>query len=199
MLQLFVFVEGSEINLADDRWGPCDANTDCPPSTRSRLPWMCHWSSFLSRVDLVYSYKCPRDQDECGDISDLTWQWWLVFAILMIAHLAKDIINGTKMIIFSAKARHSSRQRAWFFIGGTLLASVTGERTCCNAFIYSGCGPAPVAHHTPPSTIHASLHPYVRWVRVSLCKTYMLCGLDLIKWLVVVLSTISNTAIATSK
>jgi len=131
MLQLFVFVEGSEINLADDRWEPCDAKADCPPSTRSRLTWMCHWSSLLSRVDLVYSYKCPRDQDECDDTSDLTWQGWLVFAILMIAHLAKDIINGTKMIILSAKARHSSRQRARFFIGGTLLVSVTGERACC--------------------------------------------------------------------
>ncbi|KAL7554398.1 hypothetical protein ACHAWF_017845, partial [Thalassiosira exigua] len=104
---LFVFVEGSEVNLADDR------------------------------VDLVYTYKCPRDQEECDNTSDLTWRGWLVFAILMVAHLAKDVINGTKMIILSAKARHSAWQRARFFTGGTLLVAVTAF-TLYVSTIYNG-------------------------------------------------------------
>jgi len=92
---LFVFVQGAEVNLSDDK------------------------------SDLAYTYKCPRDQDECRDTSDLTWQGWTVYAILMAAYLMKDAINGAKLIVLSAKKRHSSNTKTRLFFGGTLLASVT--------------------------------------------------------------------------
>ena len=43
----------------------------------------------------------------------------------MAAHLSKDLINGTKMIIHSAQVRHSRYARARIFIGGLLLNLVT--------------------------------------------------------------------------
>ena len=92
---LFVFVNGAEIDLSDDN------------------------------VDLIYSWKCSRDQDECHDTSDLTWKGWTVFGVLMATHLLKDLINGIKMIVLSAKERHETNTRARYFVGGTLMATVT--------------------------------------------------------------------------
>lgn len=95
MWMLFVFVQGSEIDLSDDQ------------------------------SDLAYTLKCPRDDDECRDSSDLDWRGWTVYAILMSANLLKDAINGAKLIVLSAKRRHSSNTKARLFFGGTLLTSVT--------------------------------------------------------------------------
>jgi hypothetical protein len=92
---LFVFVNGAEIDLSDDN------------------------------VDLIYSWKCSRDQDECRDTSDLNWKGWTVFGVLMATHLLKDLINGIKMIVLSAKERHETNTRARYFVGGTLMATVT--------------------------------------------------------------------------
>ena len=50
---LFIFVEAAEIDLSDDN------------------------------VDLIYSWKCNRDQIDCRDTSDLDWRGWTVFGILM--------------------------------------------------------------------------------------------------------------------
>jgi len=94
MWMLFLFVEGAEIDLSNDK------------------------------TDLVYTWKCPRDQDECRDTADLDWQGWLAFTILMVAHLLKDVINGSKMVILSGKARHDNLTRIKFFLGGTLLSAV---------------------------------------------------------------------------
>jgi len=92
---LFVFVSGAEIDWTDDK------------------------------SDFVYTWKCPRDQDECENKSDLTLQGWAVFAILMIAYLLKDVISGKKLIVLSAKERHSFHTRTRFFFGGWLLNTVT--------------------------------------------------------------------------
>mmetsp|Transcript_32639 Transcript_32639/g.68463 ORF Transcript_32639/g.68463 Transcript_32639/m.68463 type:complete len:220 (-) Transcript_32639:46-705(-) len=43
----------------------------------------------------------------------------------MVAHLLKDVINGTKMVILSGKERHAYRPRIRFFAGGTLLGAVS--------------------------------------------------------------------------
>jgi len=88
---LYVFVLGSEFDLTND----------------------------IS--DLVYTFRCPKDTDSCGDTSDLDWRGWLAFAILMGAHLLKDMINGSKMIVLSAKKRHSTHKRLRFFFGGMFL------------------------------------------------------------------------------
>ncbi len=92
---LFVFVKGSEQNLSSDK------------------------------TDLVYTWKCPRDVDDCRDLSDLSFDGWLVFGFLMSLYLLKDIIGGVKMVILSAKPRHDIEYRARFFCGGMLLSAVT--------------------------------------------------------------------------
>ena len=92
---LFIFVEAAEIDLSDDN------------------------------VDLIYSWKCNRDQIDCRDTSDLDWRGWTVFGILMATHLLVDIINGVKLVILSAKQRHDWNTRTRYFIGGTLMVNIT--------------------------------------------------------------------------
>jgi len=92
---LFVFVEGAEVDLSDDN------------------------------IDLIYSWKCSRDQDDCRNTSDLDWKGWTIFGVLMATHLLKDLINGIKMIVLSAKERHETNTRSRYFVGGTLMATVT--------------------------------------------------------------------------
>ena len=43
--------------------------------------------------DFKYSWKCPRNSTECTNESDLDWRGWTLFAILMAAHLLKDILS----------------------------------------------------------------------------------------------------------
>jgi len=95
MWMLFLFVQGAEIDLSNDN------------------------------TDLVYTWKCSRDQDECRDTGDLTWQGWVAFAILMVAHVLKDIINGSRMVVLSGKDRLILQTRIKFFFGGTLLGAVS--------------------------------------------------------------------------
>ena len=46
------------------------------------------------------------------------WRGWVCFGILMTAHLLKDIVNGSKLIVLSGKQRHSLKSRIRFFFGG---------------------------------------------------------------------------------
>ena len=92
---LSFFVEGSEIDLSDDK------------------------------VDVVYTWKCPRDYDECFSTKDLDAPGWIGFAVLVGAHVLADVINGGRMIVLSAKERHSFNFRARIFIGGTMLCSIS--------------------------------------------------------------------------
>ena len=92
---LSFFVEGSEIDLSDDK------------------------------VDVVYTWKCPRDDEECFPTKDLNALGWIGFAVLVGAHVLADVINGGRMIVLSAKERHSFNFRARIFIGGTMLCSIS--------------------------------------------------------------------------
>merc|ERR1711957_281746 len=91
----FLFVEASEVDLSADR------------------------------SDLAYTWKCPRDNYECNNTADLTYQGWVAFAILMATHVLKDIINGMKLVVLSGKRRNDTQTRLRFFIGGTLLAALS--------------------------------------------------------------------------
>ena len=71
--------------------------------------------------DFQYSWKCPRNSTECSDESDLDWQGWALFVILMAAHILKDIINGLKLLILCGKRRHGRKARMQYFIGGFFL------------------------------------------------------------------------------
>ena len=81
------------------------------------------------KSDMVYTWKCTRDQATCFSIHDLDWQGWSAFAIFMAAHLLKDGINGLKMIKHSTKRRVGRNVRIRLFIGGTLLTLVTAYTT----------------------------------------------------------------------
>ena len=76
-------------------------------------------------IDIQFTWKCPRDSFVCKDTADLAGAGWFIFSVLMIANLAKDMISGTKLIYHSSKVRHSRASRIRYFIGGTLLCSIT--------------------------------------------------------------------------
>ena len=77
------------------------------------------------KVDMVYTWKCTRDQETCFDTNDLNELGWFAFIILMAAHLLKDGISGLKMIKYSAKTRLGRFVRIRLFIGGTILTLIT--------------------------------------------------------------------------
>lgn len=76
-------------------------------------------------IDIQFTWKCPRDSDSCRDTADLNGIGWFIFCMLMIAHLAKDSINGSKLIYHSSRIRHSRGSRIRYFIGGIGLCSIT--------------------------------------------------------------------------
>merc|ERR1712086_1224064 len=92
---LHIFVKASEIEMSDDN------------------------------SDLTYTFKCPRDLDECRDTDDRDWRGWIPFGILLTVHLLKDVINGLKMVVLSGKERHSRQKRSGFFFGGLLLILIS--------------------------------------------------------------------------
>ena len=77
------------------------------------------------KIDLEFTWKCPRDLDVCSDTSDLAITGWFIFAVLMVAFLAKDMINGWKLIYHSSKRRHPLWTRMRYFISGLGLCSIT--------------------------------------------------------------------------
>lgn len=87
-------------------------------------------------IDLEFTWKCPRDSEICNDKSDLTPYGWTMFCILVIVFLAKDLINGSKLIYLSSKARHPLWSRMRYFVGGWSLCTITlfafYVRSCCN-------------------------------------------------------------------
>ena len=74
---------------------------------------------------LQFTWRCPRDSDECINISGITLAGWFIFAILVTANLAKDLIGGSKLIYHSSKVRHSLGSRIRYFISGMSLFSIT--------------------------------------------------------------------------
>mmetsp|Transcript_32680 Transcript_32680/g.74122 ORF Transcript_32680/g.74122 Transcript_32680/m.74122 type:complete len:250 (+) Transcript_32680:3-752(+) len=57
--------------------------------------------------------------------NDLSKYMWVVFGVLMVAFLSKDVCSGAKMILLAGKQRLSTQRRVKFFIGGTFLVSIT--------------------------------------------------------------------------
>ena len=76
-------------------------------------------------TDIEFTWKCPRDTEVCKDKSDLEPVGWFFFCILMFAFLAKDLINGLKLLYHSSKARHKFWPRIRYFIGGLCLCMIT--------------------------------------------------------------------------
>ena len=102
---LVLFVIASEVNLQDDK------------------------------TEIQFTWKCPRDSLRCTDTSDLTDAGWFIFSIVILAHLAKDLINGGKLLYHSSKIRHPRRSRIRYFIGGSGLCFITLFAlyvSCCN-------------------------------------------------------------------
>jgi hypothetical protein len=78
-----------------------------------------------SNSDFIYSWRCPRNDTTCTNTQDQDWKGWTIFAILMFSHLMRDLLNGSKLLVLSAKRRHSFHWRCRFFVGGLGLVMVT--------------------------------------------------------------------------
>ncbi|KAK1744106.1 leucine-rich repeat protein [Skeletonema marinoi] len=92
-------------------------------------------------IDIQFTWKCPRDSDVCDDKADLTKAGWAIFSLLMIAFLAKDIINGCKLIYFSSKVS-TLGARIRYLIAGMGLCSITAFAlyvSCCYHIEYDFC------------------------------------------------------------
>jgi len=76
------------------------------------------------RIDIQFTWKCPRDSDVCRDTADLTEIGWVIFFLLMFAFLAKDGINGCRLLYHSSRVRHPLTSRLRYFIGGMCLCSI---------------------------------------------------------------------------
>jgi hypothetical protein len=76
-------------------------------------------------IDIQFTWKCPRDKDECKNKQDLDGAGWFIFSVLVTVFLAKDIISGSKLIYHSAKSRHDRYSRIRYFCGGMILCSIT--------------------------------------------------------------------------
>mmetsp|Transcript_22206 Transcript_22206/g.34304 ORF Transcript_22206/g.34304 Transcript_22206/m.34304 type:complete len:376 (+) Transcript_22206:3334-4461(+) len=76
-------------------------------------------------TDIQFTWQCPRDTDVCDEKSDWTTFGWIIFSVLMIAFLSKDMINGSKLIYHSAKITHSFKSRIRYFFGGMCLCWFT--------------------------------------------------------------------------
>lgn len=76
-------------------------------------------------TDIQFTWKCPRDSETCDDKSDLTDAGWVIFSLLMVAHLSKDMINGFQLIYHSSKVRHSAGSRIRYFSSGVCLCCIT--------------------------------------------------------------------------
>ncbi len=90
-------------------------------------------------IDIQFRWKCPRDAYLCRNTADLKAAGWIIFCMLMIAHLGKDSINGSKLIYHSSKIRHPIGSRIRYFIGGVGLCSIALFAlyvSCCNGAIY---------------------------------------------------------------
>ncbi|KAL3785311.1 hypothetical protein HJC23_008875 [Cyclotella cryptica] len=77
------------------------------------------------KSDFVYSWRCPRNSIECSDTDDITKFGWFIFAVLMMSHLAKDIVNGLKLINMSTKEWHHRNRRIRYFFGGVCLVLIS--------------------------------------------------------------------------
>ena len=75
---------------------------------------------------LQFTWKCPPDSDVCNEGDGMTKTGWFIFGVLTTAFLAKDMINGCKLIYFSSTAvSHCPGSRIRYFFGGLCLCSVT--------------------------------------------------------------------------
>jgi len=76
-------------------------------------------------TDVKYTWKCIRSANTCKDTSSVTLLGWVIFVILMVVFLAKDLICGLKMVKLSGKKRHGHSLRARLFSGGVILCGAT--------------------------------------------------------------------------
>jgi hypothetical protein len=83
--------------------------------------------------DFVYSWRCPRNDTTCNNTQDQDWRGWAIFASLMMSHLMKDLLNGSKLLVLSARQRHSCYSRCRFFIGGLGLILITAYAVYASA------------------------------------------------------------------
>jgi len=75
-----------------------------------------------SLSDLKYPWQCPPDLIGCRNTIGRSWRGWLAFYFLMVAHLMKDAIKGSKLIVISSNTQHLGMKKSCsVFFGGTVI------------------------------------------------------------------------------
>ena len=141
--------------LAVDPLTLCYPLLDCCGDERAPISW-----DFQSGVDMEYTWKCNPNKNQCEDTNDVTKRDWVIFIILMIVFLLKDLVSGLKMIKLSGKKRHSKSFRARLFSGGVILCCITMVRYAYwVCFWYLSCA----SWLSCFNSILSTLQPFILW------------------------------------
>ena len=118
--------------------------------------------------DYIYSWKCPRNSLECTDESDLDWEGWIIFSILMAAHLMKDFVNGLKLLLFCGKRSHGIYSKIRYFTGGLFLTWISSFALYAST-VYNKA----IARSTTDIIVNAVIIMFIMDVDEYLCKAIM--------------------------
>lgn len=70
--------------------------------------------------DWVYSFRCPRNTEECNDDNLVGIYGWVMWALLVFTSVLDDFANGIKLLNLSA-----SRKDFHSFVGSAIITSIT--------------------------------------------------------------------------
>merc|ERR1711935_880509 len=90
-----------------------------------------------SRSDLKYPWQCPPDVIGCRNTIGRTKLGWLAFSFLMVAHLMKDVIKGSKLIVISSKTRHLATKKSCSVFFGGMIMIITSLFVMYTSIIYN--------------------------------------------------------------
>lgn len=80
---------------------------------------------FSTDVDVEYTWECPRDELQCRNTTGVTYYGWIAYALLITAHILKDVLNGLKLVALSGTGGHPKYKRICFLFGGAVLVIIS--------------------------------------------------------------------------
>ena len=81
--------------------------------------------------DYVYSWRCPRNGDECSNDNSIGAYGWVIWALLLTTTLLDDIANSVTLIFLSA-----TRGSLHCFVTAFVILSIT-TLSVCTSFVYN--------------------------------------------------------------
>mmetsp|Transcript_22417 Transcript_22417/g.33779 ORF Transcript_22417/g.33779 Transcript_22417/m.33779 type:complete len:287 (+) Transcript_22417:348-1208(+) len=93
--------------------------------TVSKIGWLAALATFGTQFWILTIFlNSAKSSAAYG--ADLDEAGWLIFSLITVVFLAKDVISGSKLIYHSSRVRHPLKSRIGYFIGGTGLCSIAG-------------------------------------------------------------------------